>query len=145
MNFTNNYYKNIGKGYFKMDKMDSLMAFWVLLIGIIIGLIFGITLLYRAAISPLHKKIDKLSSEKEHLTASYDKITEQFASSAEKYPYSKENFRYIGDPIDGIQFEDDQILFVKFKTDKSKLNTKQNKIKKLVRERKVNWFEFRTK
>jgi hypothetical protein len=117
-----------------MNKMDPLMTFWVLLIGIIIGVIFGITLVYRAAISPLHKKIGKLTSEKE-----------QFASSMEKYPYSKENFRYIGDPIDGIQFEDDQILFVEFKTEKSKLTTKQNKIKKLVEERNVNWFEFRTK
>ncbi|MCK5112179.1 MAG: endonuclease, partial [Thermoplasmatales archaeon] len=53
--------------------------------------------------------------------------------------------RFIGSPIDGVQFEDDQILFVEFKTDKSKLNAKQNKIKKLVKEGKVKWFEFKTK
>ena len=128
-----------------MDKMDPLMTFWVFLIGIIIGVIFGITLVYRVAISPLHKKIEKLSSEKESSSTVYDKITEQFASSMEKYPYSTENFRYIGSPIDGIQFEDDQILFVEFKTDKSKLNAKQNKIKKLVKEGKTKWFEFKTK
>ncbi len=128
-----------------MDKMDPLMTFWVFLIGIIIGVIFGITLVYRVAISPLHKKIEKLSSEKESLSIAYNKITEQFASSMEKYPYSTENFRYIGDPIDGIQFEDDQILFVEFKTEKSKLNVKQNKIKKLVKEGKVKWFEFKMK
>ena len=120
--------------HFKIDKMDPLMTFWVLLIGIIIGVILAITLLYRAAISPLHKKIEKLTSEKE-----------QFVSSTEKYPYSMENFRYIGDPIDGIQFEDDQILFVEFKTEKLKLTTKQNKIKKLVKNGNVNWFEFKMK
>ncbi|MCK4416106.1 MAG: endonuclease [Thermoplasmatales archaeon] len=125
--------------------MDPLMTFWVFLIGIIIGVIFGLTLVYRAAISPLHKKIEKLSSEKESSSTAWGKTTEQFTSSMEKYPYSTENFRYIGDPIDGIQFEDDQILFVEFKTDKSKLNAKQNKIKKLVKEGKVKWFEFKMK
>ncbi len=128
-----------------MDKMDPLMTFWVFLIGIIIGVIFGITLVYRAAISPLHKKIEKLSSEKESSSTAWGKTTEQFVSSMEKYPYSTENFRHIGSPIDGIQFEDDQILFVEFKTDKSKLNSKQNKIKKLVKEGKTKWFEFKTK
>lgn len=128
-----------------MDKMDPLMTFWVFLIGIIVGVIFGITLVYRAAISPLHKKIEKLSSEKESPSTAWGKTTEQFASSMEKYPYSTENFQYIGSPIDGIQFEDDQILFVEFKTEKSKLNVKQNKIKKLVKEGKVKWFEFKMK
>lgn len=125
--------------------MDPLMTFWVFLIGIIIGVIFGITLVYRVAISPLHKKIEKLSSEKESSSTAWGKTTEQFASSMEKYPHSTENFRYIGSPIDGIQFEDDQILFVEFKTDKSKLNAKQNKIKKLVKEGKIKWFEFKMK
>ncbi|MCK5261465.1 MAG: endonuclease [Thermoplasmatales archaeon] len=125
--------------------MDPLMTFWVFLIGIIIGVIFGITLVYKVAISPLHKKVEKFTSEKESLSTAWDKITEQYASSTEKYPYSIENFRFIGSPIDGVQFEDDQILFVEFKTDKSKLNAKQNKIKKLVKEGKVKWFEFKTK
>jgi predicted Holliday junction resolvase-like endonuclease len=125
--------------------MDPLMTFWVFLIGIIIGVIFGITLVYKVAISPLHKKIEKFTSEKESISTAWDKITEQYASPAEKYPYSKENFRFIGSPIDGVQFEDDQILFVELKTDKSTLNAKQNKIKKLVKEGKVKWFEFKTK
>jgi predicted Holliday junction resolvase-like endonuclease len=125
--------------------MDLLMTFWVFLIGIIIGVIFGLTLVYKVAISPLHKKVEKFTSEKEYLSKAYQKITEQFASSTEKYPYSKENFRFIGSPVDGIQFEDNQILFVEFKTEKSKQNATQNKIKKLVKDRKVKWFEFKTK
>ncbi|UCF11877.1 MAG: endonuclease [Thermoplasmatales archaeon] len=125
--------------------MDPLMTFWVFLIGIIIGVIFGLTLVYKVAISPLHKKVEKFTSEKESLSTIWDKITEQYALSTEKYPYSIENFRFIGSPIDGVQFEDDQILFVEFKKDKSKQNAKQNKIKKLVGEGKVKWFEFKTK
>lgn len=125
--------------------MDPLMAFWIFLIGIIAGLMLGVTLVYRTAISPLHKKIEKLSSEKQSLSTIYGKITEQFAPFMKKYPYSTGNFRFIGNPIDGIQFEDDHIIFVEFKTSKSKLTPIQNKIKKLVKEGKIRWFEFRMK
>lgn len=118
--------------------MDPLMAFWIFLIGIIAGVIIGLTLVYRAAISPLHKKIEKLS-----LSTANGKLTEQFPSFIEKYPYPLENFRYLGTPIDGIQFEDDHIIFVKLKTKKSKTNPVQNKIKKLVEQGKTKWFEFR--
>ena len=121
------------------------MTFWIFLIGITAGVIVGVTLVYRTAISPLHKKIEKLSSEKQSLSTTYGKITEQFAPFMEKYPYAIENFRFIGSPVDGIQFEDDQIIFVEFKANKSKLTTTQNKIKKLIQERKVKWFEFKLK
>ena len=125
--------------------MDPLMTFWIFLIGIIAGLMLGVTLVYRTAISPLHKKVEKLSSEKQSLSTIYGKITEQFAPFMKKYPYSTENFRFIGNPIDGIQFEDDHIIFVEFKTSKSKLTPIQNRIKKLVKEGKIKWFEFRMK
>jgi len=125
--------------------MDPFMTFWIFLIGIIVGVIIGVILLYRTAISPLHKKIEKLTAEKKALMTTCEKTTEQHAPSMKQYPYSIERFRFIGTPIDGIQFEDDQILFVEFKTSKSKLSAAQNRIKKLVKEGKVKWFEFRTK
>jgi|GEM_PF-560367 len=121
------------------------MMFWIFLIGIIVGVIGGITLVYRTAVSPLHKKIGKLTTEKQSLSTIYGKITEQFAPFMKDYPYSTQNFRFIGSPIDGIQFNDNQILFVEFKTNKSKLTNTQNKIKKLVNNGKIVWFEFRNK
>lgn len=123
--------------------MDPFMIFWIFLIGIIVGVILGVTLLHRTAISPLHRKIDNLTSEKQALSTTYDMTTEQFAPTMEQYPYPTERFRFIGTPIDGIQFEDDQILFVKFRIHESKLNATQNRIKKLVKEGKVKWFEFK--
>ena len=125
--------------------MDPLMTFWIFLIGIIIGVIAGITLVYRAAISPLHKKIEKLTTEKQSLSTTYGKITEQFAPFMKNYPYATQNFRFIGSPIDGIQFNDNQILFVEFKTNKSKLTNTQNKIKNLIKNGKISWFEFKIK
>ena len=119
--------------------------FWIFLIGIIFGVIAGITLVYRTAVSPLHKKINRLTTEKQSLSTTYGKITEQFAPFMKNYPYSPQNFRFIRSPIDGIQFNDNQILFVEFKTNKSKLTHTQNKIKKLVNNGKIAWFEFKIK
>ena len=83
--------------------MDPFMTIWILLIGVIIGLIIGVTLVFRVAVSPLHRKIEQLNA---------DKKREQLAAVMEQYPYPLERFRYIGTPVDGVQFEDDQILFV---------------------------------
>ena len=123
--------------------MDPLMTFWIFLIGIIVGVIIAITLIHKAAVYPLHKKIEKLTSENKTLQSSLDNRKEKLAVYKSKYPYSIENFRFIGTPIDGIQFENDQILFIKLKSGVAKLTTKQNKIKKLIKEGKVHWFEFK--
>jgi len=120
--------------------MDLLMALWVFLIGIIVGLIAGITLVYRTVVSPLHKKTEKSSDEPS--ATNYDKTIEQSdPTMLNNYPFAYENFRFIGDPIDGIQFEDDRILFVEFKTDQS--DPIKNKMKELVKTGKIEWFEFK--
>jgi len=131
--------------YTKIDTMDPFMMFWIFLIGIIVGVVAGLTLVYRTAVYPLHKKIEKLTSEKQSLLTTYGKRTDQFEPFMKNYPYPTQNFRFIKNPIDGIQFNDDQILFVEFKTNKSKLTATQNKIKKLVKEGKIAWFEFKMK
>jgi predicted Holliday junction resolvase-like endonuclease len=120
--------------------MDPLMTFWVFLIGIIVGFILGIILVYRTAVSPLHKKTEESSDEPSAI--SYDKVIEQSdPTMLNNYPFAYENFRFIGDPIDGIQFEEDRILFVEFKTDQS--NPIKNKMKELVKTGKIEWFEFK--
>lgn len=123
--------------------MELLMEFWIFLIGIVVGLIAGIFLVYRTAVSPLHKKVEG-SNKEQSCNTTYDKTVEQFDPMVlSNYPFEYENFRFIGDPIDGIQFEDDCILFVEFKKDQSKQNTAKDKIKKLVENGKIKWFEFK--
>ena len=121
------------------------MIFWTFLIGIIFGVIIGLTIVYKSAVYPLKKNIEKLTFEKQSVSNEYEKIIEQFEPFMKNYPYDNINFRYVGSPIDGIQFNQDKILFVKFKTSKSKLTDVQNKIKKLIEARKIEWFEFKVK
>ena len=114
------------------ETMDSLMTVWVFFIGCIIGVIVGVALSYRTAVTPLHRRIGKLTSQQYHMFM-------------KQYPYNPENFRYLGDPIDGIQFEEDKILFVWFKTRKTKSTPEQDHIKNLLENGNVSWFEWSTK
>lgn len=91
----------------------------------------------------LFKKLREVSFSKRSLSSKYGKTTEQFMPFINDFPYEPGNFRFIGTPIDGIQFEDDKIVFVEFKTNNSKLSEKQNKIRELVDRKKVEWQEFR--
>jgi predicted Holliday junction resolvase-like endonuclease len=122
--------------------MDPLLAFWIFLVGIIAGLLIGLTLIYRTAVAPLHKKIDRLTNEKQSFSTTHGKLSEQFSQLMREYPYPPQRFRFIGNPIDGVQFEDDRIIFVKIKTDQAQLSQIQKHIKQLVEEGKVEWFEF---
>ncbi len=122
--------------------MDPLVYIWTFLIGIIFGLVLGLILVYRTVISSMREKIEKLIQQRQSLSTTYGKITEQFAPFMKSYPFSPENFRFIGSPIDGIQFEKDRVIFVEFKTNKSQLSKDQNRIKKLIKDKKVEWFEF---
>ena len=68
---------------------------------------------------------------------------EQLFPFMKNYPYNTRNFRFIGNPIDGISFENDKIVFIEFKTGKSMLSNLQKKIKNLIHNKKVEWKEIR--
>ena len=111
--------------------MDPLMTIWVFFIGIIIGILLGVILSYRTAVNPMQHTIKKLTSQ------------HKYSSEIMKYyPYNPENFRIICDPIDGIQFEKNVILFVRFKKDNAIRTKEQDHIKTLLENGNVEWFEF---
>jgi predicted Holliday junction resolvase-like endonuclease len=111
--------------------MDILMTLWVFLIGSIFGIVIGVILSFRTAVSPLQQTMERLTSKQE-----------SYQESMKYYPYNPNNFRFIGTPIDGIQFEDDMILFVRFHPDNTPFTTEQNRIKSLIGNKKVGWFDF---
>jgi predicted Holliday junction resolvase-like endonuclease len=73
----------------------------------------------------------------------YGRLSEQWIPFSMDFPFSKEDFRFIGSPIDGIVFDEDKIVFCEFKVANSRLSEKQKKIKKLVEDKKIEWFEMR--
>jgi predicted Holliday junction resolvase-like endonuclease len=70
-------------------------------------------------------------------------IAEQMAPFSSAFPWDPEGFKFLGKPIDGIQFENDRIILVEFKTGKSQLSKDQRRIKNLVANREVYFEEVR--
>ena len=85
----------------------------------------------------------KLISRKQSLSTKYGKMSEQFMPFLDNYPYNADRFRFLGDPIDGVQFEDDKVVLMEFKTSGSKMSRRQKEIRDLVKEGKVEFEEFR--
>jgi len=117
----------------------------IFLLGLLAGFLAGVVLLYRKVAVPLKEEKKKIEEKKRSLSVLYGKITEQFAPFMKNYPYNPKKFRFIGSPIDGVQFEEDRIIFVEFKTANSKLSNEEKKIKKLVEDKKVEWMDFEIK
>lgn len=125
--------------------MDPFMLLWIFILGLLFGFLLGIIVIYRRVAIPLKEEKKKVEERKKSLSSLYGKITEQFAPFMKKYPYDAKRFRFIGSPIDGIQFEDDRIIFIEFKAANSKLTEEQKKIKELVENKKVEWLSFEIK
>jgi predicted Holliday junction resolvase-like endonuclease len=88
----------------------------------------------------------KLVSHKSSLQSFHVKvgnIAEQMAPFSSAFPWDPEGFKFLGKPIDGIQFENDRIILVEFKTGKNQLSKDQRRIKNLVTNREVYFEEVR--
>ena len=114
----------------------------LLLLVIVFLLLIFIYFLYKKADSLENQLLDLFSS-KISQSVKYGKLTEQWIPFSKDFPFSSEQFHFIGNPIDGIVFCDDRIVFCEFKTASSKLSKKQKSIKDLIEDKKVEWLEFK--
>ena len=90
----------------------------------------------------LADRVDDVQFQKQSLSTTYGRITEQWFPFMEQYPYDPQEFRFLGSPVDGVQFNEDSIVLVEFKANKSRLSEKQKRIKQLVEDGHVYWEEF---
>ena len=94
---------------------------------------------YKNKISTLQKNLTKTTSDKISLSTKYGQISEEFFPLEQSYPYNSKDFKFLGNPIDGIQFNNDKIILVEFKTNTSKLSTKQRHIRDLINNNQVEF------
>jgi predicted Holliday junction resolvase-like endonuclease len=93
----------------------------------------------------LRKLLEELADERyqnRSLSSTYGRITEQWFPLMESYPYDPQFFRFLGSPVDGVQFEEDRIVFIEFKANRSRLSKDQKRFRRLVEEGQVYWDEF---
>lgn len=114
-----------------------------IILSIIVLLILFILFLsqsyYKNKISKLQANLKKTTSDKMSLSTKYGQISEEFFPLEQSYPYNSKNFKFLGNPIDGIQFNEDKIILIEFKTNSSKLSTKQRHIRNLINDKQVEF------
>ena len=98
---------------------------------------------YHDKVSRLKEELRAAQSSRQSLATTYGRITEQWAPFMGGYPYEPRNFRFLGSPVDGVQFEDDKVVFVEFKANASQLTERERRIKENVQAGRVEWLEFR--
>ena len=113
------------------------ILFWIALIGL------GLSVILLLVCINLTKKIQEQKSLRRSESTRYGQISEQFLPLVEQYPYDPKQFRFLGSPIDGIQFEEDKVVLVEFKAAGSRLSARQRRVRDLVREGKIEFQEIR--
>mgnify|MGYP001403440448 FL=1 len=106
--------------------MDIGYTFWIL------SILFLLLITSLFIISRLYKNLSKERFRNRSQSTKYGQLTEQFMPLLDSYPWNPSGFKFLGNPIDGIQFENDRIVLVEFKTASSKLSKTQREIKNLV-------------
>ena len=91
----------------------------------------------------LSDQLQKVISQKKSSEVRLGKIGENMAPFFRLWPYDPNKFRFLGDPVDGISFNEDEIVFVEIKTGKARLTTSQKRAKELIKEGKVKFATFR--
>jgi predicted Holliday junction resolvase-like endonuclease len=79
----------------------------------------------------------RLKKEKHSMSIRFGMAAEQLLPFIKKY--NPEKFRFIGSPVDGIHFDENEIIFVEFKTGNSQLNENEKRIKELIEKKKVRF------
>ena len=113
----------------------------LLLYSVLLTVIFIITI---NQYNKLKSKITNLDSNLRSNAVKQGLTLEQWIPISENYPWNHRNFRFLGDPIDGIQFENNKILLVEFKSGNSRMSNKQKTIQQLVENGKVEFIEIKT-
>ena len=121
-----------------MNFIESVsLMWWVVIVETFIVVL--LTLVLKRTLGGLSREGSLRRSE----STRYGQITEQFMPFISDYPYDSKQFRFLGRPIDGVQFEEDKIVMIEFKSAGSKLSTRQRKIRNLIKEGKVDFQEIR--
>jgi len=103
-------------------------------------------------VSKVEKKLEeetesrkKTLSQKKSSEVRLGHIAEKLAPFLEDFPYEPENATFLGQPIDYIVFEEEEIVFIEIKSGNSQLSQKQRNIRDLVKNKCISWKEIRIK
>ena len=115
----------------------------VIVLGVIVFVLLWVVQRLQKRVKTLQNAVELAQSRKQSLATRYGQITEQFIPLLPVFPLDPKSFRFLGNPIDGVAFEQDRIVFCEFKTSQSRLSHQQKHYRNLVENKKVEWLEIR--
>jgi predicted Holliday junction resolvase-like endonuclease len=118
--------------------MDLPLVIAVLAGGLALSLV-----LWAYSTKALLRRIRELKSLKQSQATRHGQTIEQFAPHLAAWPWDPKGFRFIGSPIDGLQFTDEGVIVVEIKSQDGRLTPQQAAIKRQVEEGRVAWREVR--
>ena len=119
--------------------LDTLHLWLILALALSFLVMFLLFRFWRSARRDLRKAL----SSRQSLSTRYGKTAEQFMPFMASYPWDPQRFRFLGSPIDGVQFEDDRVILVEFKTASSRLSPSQRRVRDHVAKGRVEFHEVR--
>jgi predicted Holliday junction resolvase-like endonuclease len=125
--------------------MDQWVVFaWLAAAGWLVVISLAISVARRRAkMAALAEQLRLLASAKQSQSTRYGQITEQFAPFLATWPWDPKRFKFLGDPIDGVQFTNEGIVFVEIKSARSRLTPVQRQVREHVQAGRVAWHEVR--
>ena len=128
-----------------MISSTSLVAPYVL---IVIGALASFWLYFRGqrtadTLKKLKEKYNKELHFRKSSEVRLGKIGENLAPFVKGWPWDPKDFRFLGNPVDGVQFNDDEVIFIEIKTGKARLSKSQKYFKDLVKAGKVSFVTFK--
>ena len=88
-------------------------------------------------------KYEKALHHRKSAEVRLGKLAEHLAPFVKAWPWDPKNFRFLGSPVDGIQFNKDGIVFVEIKTGGARLSKSQKDFRDLVEAGKVSFVTFK--
>ena len=90
---------------------ELILGLSVALIAVVLALVLVVRY-HREAVGKLHEELEWSGAERRRLAQQRDAWGAQWAPLLAAYPYDPARFRFLGTPVDGVQFEADRVVFV---------------------------------
>lgn len=91
--------------------MDPVLVLSATLVAAVLALVLVVRY-HRERVTKLERDVEWAAVERRRLMQERNAFGEQWAPLLSGYPYDARRFRFLGSPVEGIQFEDDRIVFV---------------------------------
>lgn len=109
----------------------------------VIALLLLVIFLQFKELRMLKEEQAEFASNKQRILTKHGLIFEQLIPFSKSFPGDARDFRFIGNPIDGVIFAKDKVQFVEIKMNNSVLNERQKEIREMILKKKVEWVEVR--